>query len=531
MPHALSGKHLIDGRWIDGDRVQTFAAVDPSIGQPLAPELSEATDQQVNGALAAATSAFEQSRDLPPHWPADLLDTIAERIMDLGDALIDRAGQETALPPARLTGERSRTTGQLRMFAAFVREGSWVDAVIDTADPARAPMPKPDVRRMLRPRGPVGVFGASNFPLAFGTAGGDTASALAAGCPVIVKGHPSHPGTSELLAAAVLAALQERRLPTGLFALLQGRRHELSGALVKHPATAAVGFTGSQKAGRALFDLAASRPAPIPLFAEMGSINPLVILPGAFEDRMAKIAEGLGVSVLMGGGQFCTKPGVVFAVGERSGSLASRLGRVIGQAQPVTMLSPSLRDNFMRRVSELAYTDGVDNTSAPDESVGAAGTWTAMFQADAETFQREPTLREEAFGPGTLVIHCKDATELLACLDTIEGSLTGTVHIGPADDEPTVRSVVRKLEEKVGRVIINGYPTGVEVCHAMIHGGPYPATTDAGTTSVGSSAIRRFARPVAFQDMPDHLLPPALQNANPLGIDRIVNGKRTREPI
>ncbi|HEV2296225.1 MAG TPA: aldehyde dehydrogenase (NADP(+)) [Tepidisphaeraceae bacterium] len=530
LTHDIVGKHLINGTWV-GEANGAFEAMSPATGATLLPKFAEAGAAEVDLALLAARSAFDASLDLPPRWPAPLLDGIAAKVMDLGDALLERGEAETALPRGRLTMERGRTVGQLKMFAEFVREGSWVDATIDTPDPTRAPVPKPDIRRVLRPRGPVAVFGASNFPFAFSAVGGDTASALAAGCPVIVKGHPSHPGTSELFAAAVLAALQECKLPLGLFALLQGRSNELGATLVRHPAVTAVGFTGSQKAGRALFDLAAARPSPIPAFAEMGSINPLVILPGAFEDRMARIAEGLSASVLLGGGQFCTKPGVVFAVGERSESLVSRVGRVIGSTQPITMLSPSLRDNFMRRVRDLAYTDNVGNTDAPDESVGAAGTWAAMFQTDAATFQREPTLREEVFGPSSLVVHCKDTAELLACLDVIQGSLTGTVHIGAGDEEATVRAVIRKLEEKVGRVIVNGYPTGVEVCDAMVHGGPYPATTDASTTSVGSSAIRRFARPVAFQDTPDALLPPALQNANPLGIERTVNGKRTNQPL
>ncbi|MGB7157848.1 MAG: aldehyde dehydrogenase (NADP(+)) [Tepidisphaeraceae bacterium] len=535
LAHNISGQHLINGTWVGGGGGSgdggAFEATSPATGAALAPKFAEAGESEVNLAMMAAVSAFEASLDLPPRWSADLLDAIGAKVMDLGEALLERAEGETALPRPRLTMERGRTVNQLKMFAEVVREGSWVDATIDTADPHRAPLPKPDVRRMLRPRGPAAVFGASNFPFAFSTVGGDTASALAAGCPVIVKGHPSHPGTSELFAAAVLAALHETRLPLGLFALLQGRSHELSGLLVRHPGIAAVGFTGSQKAGRALFDLAAARPSPIPVYAEMGSINPLVILPGAFDDRMAKIAEGLGASVLMGGGQFCTKPGVVFAVGERSASLVSRLKKVIGHVPPVTMLNPSLRDNFMRRVHELERTEDVGAADYPEEPLGAAGTTAALFETDAEIFQREPTLREEVFGPSTLVIHCKDTAELLACLDRVEGSLTGTLHIGAGDDAATVRAVLRKLEEKVGRVVVNGYPTGVEVNHAMVHGGPYPATTDAGTTSVGSSAIRRFVRPLAYQDAPQPVLPPALQNANPLGIERTINGHRTRDAI
>ncbi|MEA2733659.1 MAG: 2,5-dioxopentanoate dehydrogenase, partial [Humisphaera sp.] len=450
----------------------TFYATNPATGERLEPAFHEAGDADVNAAVAAATKAFDATLDLPPRWPADLLDAIADRILALGDALLERGEAETALPRARLTGERARTVGQIKMFAEIVREGSWVETVIDTADANRKPMPKPDLRRMLRPRGPAAVFGASNFPFAFGTLGGDTASALAAGCPVVVKGHPSHPGTSQMFADAARDAIAALSLPPGLFALLQGTRHELSAALVKHSNITAVGFTGSLRAGRALFDLAAARPSPIPVFAEMGSINPLIVLPGALAERKAEIAQGLAASVLLGGGQFCTKPGVVFAVGDGGKSLVSRVGRVIGQTQPITMLNPSLRDNFMRRVRDLSYTDEVGATDAPDEAVGAAGTWPALFETTAGIFQREPTLREEVFGPSTLVVHCNDRAELLACLDTIEGSLTGTVHVGEGDNEADVRVVLRKLEGKVGRIIVNGYPTGVGVCNARVHGGP-----------------------------------------------------------
>ena len=529
MTHELAGKHLINGAWMGGDGA--FSAISPATGETLAPRFAEAGDGEVNLALLAAESAYDASLDLPPRWQADLLDAMAAKVMDVGDALLERGEAETALPRGRLTMERGRTVGQLKMFAGFVREGSWVDATIDTADPARTPVPKPDVRRVLRPRGPVAVFGASNFPFAFSAVGGDTASALAAGCPVVVKGHPSHPGTSELFAAAVLEALHECRLPPGLFALLQGRSHELSGALVRHPATTAVGFTGSQKAGRALFDLAASRPAPIPVFAEMGSINPLVVLSGALAERGEAIADGLAGSVLLGGGQFCTKPGVVFAVGRGFEPFVKRLHETMVKSPPVTMLNPSLRENFIRRAQEVEATSGIRTIDPPKEAAGAAAATAGLFETDAQAFQREPALREEVFGPSTLIVRCKDIDELLACLDTVEGSLTGTVHVGQSDDAATTRSVLRKLEGRVGRVVMNGYPTGVEVGHAMIHGGPYPATTDASTTSVGSSAIRRFARPVAFQDTPDELLPPALQNANPLGIERTINGKRTRDRI
>jgi 2,5-dioxopentanoate dehydrogenase len=523
----LTGSHLIDGQWIRTSG-ETFSATNPATGDSLPPPIAEAGKAQVNAGAEAADRAFEATRDLPPHWSADLLDSIADNIMSLGDVLLERAEAETALPRARLTGERARTVNQLKMFASIAREGSWVDAVIDTADADRKPAPKPDLRRMLRPRGPVAVFGASNFPFAFGALGGDTASALAAGCPAIVKGHPSHPGTSELFAATVFDALNTHRLPPGVFALLQGRSHQLSGDLVTHPSITAVGFTGSLRAGRALFDLATKRPVPIPVFAEMGSINPLVVLNGAMAERGAALAEGLCNSILLGGGQFCTKPGVIFTVGEKAEGFVQRLHTIIGHANAITMLNPALRDHFFKQVTAIEGTADVHGIEMPDEKIGAAGIFPALFDTDAEIFQREPILREEAFGPAAVVVRCRDTNELLRCLDKVEGSLTGSLHIGSTDaaDAP---KILRHLESKVGRVIVNGYPTGVEVNNAIVHGGPYPATTDPGTTSVGSAAIRRWVRMIAFQDTPDGLLPPQLQDANPLKIERIINGTRSRD--
>ena len=524
----LTGQHLIDGQWKRGSSSTTFNGVNPATGDDLPPPIAEAGPAEVDAAAKAATAAFEQTLDLPPRWQADLLDTIAAKIMDLGDALLERGEAETAMPRPRLTGERARTTNQLKMFATIVREGSWVDATIDTADPKREPMPKPDLRRMLRPRGPVAVFGASNFPFAFSAVGGDTASALAAGCPVIVKGHPSHPGTSEMFAQAVLAAMQDRKLPMGLFSLLQGRSHELSGALVKHPDITAVGFTGSLKAGRALFDLAAARPVPIPVYAEMGSLNPVFLLPGAVAERSDAITQGLMASVIMGAGQFCTKPGLVFTIGDKQAFVAA-LAQKLATAPAMTMLNRGLCENFSKQIGAVASVSGV-KALAKGESTGNAGTRASLFETDAATWQREHKLHEEAFGPATLVVHCRDMSEALACVDQLEGSLTGTVHLADTD-RATAQTLLRHLEGKVGRVIVNGYPTGVEVNNAIVHGGPYPATTDSGTTSVGSAAIRRFVRLIAYQDTPDALLPPALQNANPLGIERVINSKRTRDAV
>jgi NADP-dependent aldehyde dehydrogenase len=515
----MTGNHLINGKWEASP--QRFAHRNPATGEPLELQFCEATSRQVDAALAAASEAFAATTRLDLRWPAKLLDTAAERAMDLGDALLERAEAETALPRARLTAERARTVSQLKLFAELVRDGSWVDATIDTADPKRQPIPKPDVRRMYKPRGPVVVFGASNFPFAFSVLGGDTASALAAGNPVVVKGHPSHPGTSELFGGAMISAIESLDVPRGLFALLQGTSHELGAALVKHPVTAAVGFTGSQKAGRALFDLGASRARPIPVFAEMGSLNPLIVMPGALRERGDAIAKGLAGSVLLGVGQFCTKPGVILVIGEADAFIA-KLAEEMKTAQPGTMLNQPLRDNFAKRVAAWGRTSGVTVRLA-SEPAGYALITPSLFETTADGFVRTPELREEAFGPAALIVRCNGIEDVARSLRVIEGSLTGTIHKGANED---ARPLLAAVEPIVGRVIFDGYPTGVEVGHAMVHGGPYAATTDPNSTSVGTAAIRRFVRMVAYQNTPDELLPPALQDANPLKIMRTVDGKR-----
>lgn len=506
--------------------MSTFNAINPATGEPLDPPITESTREDVNRAAKAAVEAFAATKDLEPRWQADLLDAIAARIMDLGDGLLERAEAETALPRARLTGERGRTTGQLQMFAKVVREGAWVDAVIDTADANRKPVPKPDLRRINIPRGPVAVFGASNFPFAFSTPGGDTASALAAGCPVIVKGHPSHPGTSELFAGAIRQAIAELKFPAGLFALLQGRSHELSNALVTHPSITAVGFTGSLKAGRALFDLANARANPIPVYAEMGSVNPLIVMPGALKDRAEAVAQGLAGSILMGVGQFCTKPGIIFTLGDADAFIAM-LAKHLAAAPTATMLNAGLRDNFLHRVSEWPNKSDVKWHHAP-KPTGAAGASPGLLETSADFFNQQPALKEEAFGPAAVVVRCDEPRDIQQALESIAGSLTGTIHTGPGDDP---RDVIRMLEPVVGRVILNGFPTGVEVNHSIVHGGPYPATTFPNTTSVGSAAISRWTRLIAYQDTPDTYLPPALQNGNPLGIERVINGQRTSSAV
>jgi NADP-dependent aldehyde dehydrogenase len=524
---ALTGAHLIAGEWVrsEGEGIRT---TNPATGKALEPPFCQAGQNEVARAFQAATAAFQQTRDLPASRWAELLEAIADQILALDEPLIATAQAETALPPARLLSERGRTCGQLRLFAELVREGSWVDTAIDTADPARQPLPKPDVRRMLRPLGPVVVFDASNFPFAFGPCGGDTASALAAGNPVIVKVHPGHPATDELFARAVLAALQQVGLPVGLFALLQGAGTDLGALLVQHPAAEAVGFTGSQRAGRALFDLAAKRPRPIPVYAEMGSLNPLVVLPAALAERGEQIATGLAQSVTLGGGQFCTKPGLVLFIGSPDAdNFTAKLAEQLGALLPFTLLNSAIQQGF-RHVTEQFRTVPGLTVHVEGACSGSAQCSPSLFEVDAATWRQRPRLHEEAFGPAALLVRCADAHDLIATLQAMQGHLTGTLHTGHAEAPELVRQVASTLEQNVGRLIFNGYPTGVEVCHAMVHGGPYPATTAAGFTSVGTLAIQRFVRLVSYQNVPDALLPPALQNANPLGILRLVNGEYTR---
>src|SRR5499427_6959579 len=394
------------------------------------------------------------------------------------------------------------------MFADLIREGSWVDARIDTPLPDRRPIPKPDLRRMLVPVGPVAVFGSSNFPLAFSVAGGDTASALAAGCPVVVKAHPAHPGTSEMVARAIASAVAATGMPAGVFSMLHGVGHEVGLGLVKHPLTRAVGFTGSLRGGRALFDAAASRPDPIPVYAEMGSVNPVFVLPGALRERAEAIAEGLKNSVTLGVGQFCTCPGLaVGLLDENFARFADKLGGLIAGAQPGTMLYPGILEGYEAGVKRLSDLEGLQTTQSriePDAAKTEARP--AVFSTNARTFMRHHELREEVFGPSTVVVSCDSRQEMERVARNLEGHLTATIH-GTAEDLRDYDWLVSILENKAGRLIFNGYPTGVEVCASMHHGGPYPATTDSRSTSVGTAAINRFVRPIAYQNFPQSLLP------------------------
>lgn len=525
----LVGGNLIAGTYSTDSSVR-FNATDPSSGAVLTPAFTEATGAEVDRAVIAAELAFETYGRTTPDERARFLRAIADELVALGPALLERAHAETALPMARLEGERGRTVGQLRLFAAYLEEGSWVEARIDTGDASRVPLPKPDLRRMLVPLGPVAVFGASNFPLAFSVPGGDTASALAAGCTVVCKGHPAHPGTSELCAGAIVRAAHATGMPAGVFSLLQGWSHEVGMAIVRHPLTRAVGFTGSLRGGRAIFDAAAARAEPIPVYAEMGSVNPVFLLPSAAAARADALAHGLATSITAGVGQFCTNPGVIVGVrGTGLDSVTQQLTVRMAAADPGIMLYEQLGTGYARGV-ERARAKGADVLVPSSGDAPPRRSRPVLLRVDAERFAADPELREEMFGPVSIVVEARDAAELERVAESMEGQLTATIH-GTDDELREHARLVAILQRKVGRLLFNGYPTGVEVGHAMQHGGPYPASSDARSTSVGSSAITRFARPVCFQGFPDDALPPALRNANSMGIWRLVNGEQTREDV
>lgn len=509
---------------------RSFHAVNPATNQRLAPDFHEASSAEVIRALDAAAATFATYRTLSGADRATFLETIATEIEALGDPLLQRANAETGLPLQRLTGERARTCSQLRLFAQVAREGSWVDARIDPALADRQPLPRPDLRRMLIPLGPVVVFGSSNFPLAFSVAGGDTASALAAGCTVVVKAHRAHAGTAELVGGAIARAVAACGLPGGVFSLIHGGGATVGIAMVKHPATTAVGFTGSHAAGRALFDAAASRPHPIPVFAEMSSLNPVFLMPAAMKARGAAIAQGLLGSFTLGVGQFCTKPGLVFAVRSAdTDAFIGKLSELVRAAPNGTMLTSGIRDAFVENRCKVTAFSGVQPLASGSASADPTKTegQPSVATTTAANFLAHPALAAEAFGPFTLVILADKLAEFAACAAALEGQLTATVQ-ADATDLADARPLLAVLEQKAGRIVVNGFPTGVEVSPAMTHGGPYPATTDTRFTAVGTAAMLRFSRPVTYQNLPDELLPSELQRANPLGLLRLVNGVHTR---
>lgn len=526
---AFHGQQFIAGTRRGG--TTTFAATGPADGAELPGRFALATPADAADAVCAAADAFPVFAATTGAVRAALLEGIAEEILALGDDLIARVRAETALPEARVVGERGRTVGQLRLFAALAREGTWCDARIDPAQPSRQPLPRADIRRVKVPLGPVIVFGSSNFPLAFSVAGGDTASALATGNPVVVKAHRGHPGTSELVAGAVERAVAKAGLPAGVFGMLHGAGATVGTALVEHPLAAAVGFTGSRAGGRALFDAAARRPFPIPVFAEMSSLNPVFLLPGALAARAEAIATGFVGSMTLGVGQFCTKPGLVVGVeGPDFAHFRGLLASAVAGAAPGRMLTSEILAAYRKGSGDLVGNGGTALLATgaagtrPDDAVALVATTTAAaFLGDAR-------LGEEVFGPASLVVSAATPDELLAVARHLDGQLTATVHGTPADLEQAAE-LLAILATKAGRLIVNGYPTGVEVGHAMQHGGPWPATSDPRFTSVGAAALERFIRPVCYQDVPDGMLPAALQNANPLGIVRLVDGRPSREAL
>lgn len=484
----------------------------------------DATPQQVDQALKEAQVAFLSYKNISGKKKAAFLRAIAEEIEGLGQQLVTTAMEETALPEARIVGERGRTTGHLRMFANLVEEGSWVEARIDTAIPDRAPLPKPDIRKFSVPLGPIIVFGAANFPLAYSTAGGDTASALAAGCPVIVKAHPAHAGTSELVAGAINKALEKSGLPKGVFQHLHGAGFEVGRALITHPLAKGVGFTGSFAGGKALFDLAHARPEPIPVFAEMSSTNPVILLPDTLKRDARATAAKLAASITLGVGQFCTNPGLLVAVdGDGLNELAGTLAEEIVKVSPGTMLHQGIADNYHKRLEATLAQKGV-KVEAKSQTGSEKQGQPVVASVQAADFLKNPTLAEEVFGPFSLIVRCKDINELSTAINHMHGQLTVTL-IGDEGELERHPNLLNVLKEKAGRLVINGVPTGVEVCPSMQHGGPFPSTTDSRFTSVGSDAIKRFVRPVAFQNFPESLLPDELKMSNPLGIWRYFNSE------
>ncbi len=506
---------------------QRFFAYNPATGESLEPAFVTATSSHVSEAAHLASLAAPALAASSGSSRAQLLRAIADKLAAAQEPITARAHLETGLPVARLTGEMGRTTHQLRLFADLVAEGSWVDARIEEALPERKPLPRADIRSMLRPIGPVVVFGASNFPLAFSVAGGDTAAALAAGCPVLVKAHPAHPGTSELVARCIVDAIAELDWPEGTFTLLMDSGIAVGTALVQHPSVKAVAFTGSTAGGQALMRLAASRPEPIPCFAEMGSVNPVFLLPHAMQQRAASIATGLAASFTLGSGQFCTKPGIVFLPESTPDAFWHQLQASV-QALPMQgMLTARIAEQFTSSVASRANTvpsDGVFAVAASAAATGACAQPT-VFRLSAEEFLKHPELQEEIFGPTVLLVTYDNPASLPGIAASLQGQLTATLHANP-EDTALAAPLLAVLETRAGRLLWNGYPTGVEVCDAMVHGGPFPATSDSRFTSVGTASIFRFVRPVCFQDIPEPLLPPELQTDNPLGIDRRVNGKR-----
>lgn len=510
---------------------KTFQTFNPLLNIENNHSFTEASNEEINEAVNLASNAFKTYREVSGKRKAEFLNAVADEILNLGDELIETYCSESGLPEGRAKGERGRTIGQLKGFAAHLEQGSWVEASIDTAQPDRTPLPKVDLRKMLVPLGPIVVFGASNFPLAFSTAGGDTAAALAAGCPVIVKSHPMHAGTGELVSSAIIKAAEKTGMPNGVFSNLNSSGIEVGQALVKHPQVKGVGFTGSIRGGRALFDLAAQRPEPIPVFAEMGSINPVVLLPEALDEKGTDWAKTYAGSITLGSGQFCTNPGLLLGVkSEALDKFAQVLAEEIVQIQPSCMLHPNIVGAYENNKAKAIAQEGIEVLA--DYSAEAESNYGRQIvsKVDGKTFLENTTLHYEVFGPFSLIVACDDEEQLTAVIAELEGQLTGTI-IGSENEVSNNSRIVAAMQNRVGRIIFNGVPTGVEVCPSMLHGGPYPASTDARFTAVGVDSIKRWVRPFSFQSWPNNLLPDELKNENPFNILRNVNGIMTTDKI
>lgn len=525
-----SGKNYI-GFNLQAAGTERFKTFNPKTNIHNPQEFVEASDAEINQAVNLASEAFKTYRHFNGVKKANFLNAIADQIMALGDTLVHMYMSETGLPEGRAKGERGRTVFQLQTFANLLQEGSWVNATIDTAIPDRTPAAKPDLRRMHIPLGPVVVFGASNFPLAYSTAGGDTAAALAAGCPVIVKSHPMHAGTGELVSQAIVKAAQETGMPNGLFSNLNSKGIEVGTQLVKHPGVKAVGFTGSINGGRALFDLAAARDEPIPVFAEMGSINPAVVLPEALTEKGDEIATTYAGSISLGVGQFCTNPGLILGIESvELDSFCKTLSDQLQQINAGCMLHPNIHEAYNTKRDKALKLLEAETLLAPAPDQEANAAQQALARVSGEAFLNNKKLHEEVFGPFSMVVACKDAAELTRVISGLEGQLTGTI-MAASNEAESYPELISAMQNRVGRIIYNGVPTGVEVCPSMVHGGPYPASTDSRFSAVGTHSIARWVRPFSYQDWPDSLLPDALKNSNPLGISRLVNNSWTQDSI
>ncbi|CAM1343960.1 aldehyde dehydrogenase (NADP(+)) [Tenacibaculum amylolyticum] len=522
----ITGKNYI-GDILSSEGDTTFTTFNPELNVENPHNFTQATEEEIEKAVTLAWEAFHIYKTFSGKKKASFLRSIADEIEALGEELIKVYCSETGLPEGRAKGERGRTVFQLRSFADLVEEGSWVEASIDTGDKTRTPVSKPDVRKMNIPLGPIVVFGASNFPLAYSTAGGDTAAAFAAGCPVIVKSHPMHAGTGELIATAIIKAAQGTGMPNGIFSNINSSDYTAGQQLVSDPKVKAVGFTGSIRGGRALLDLASKREEPIPVFAEMGSINPVILLPKALENRKEELAATYASSITLGTGQFCTNPGLILGIaGENLDVFISTLGNKVKETTTTCMLHPNIHRAYESNKERAINQDNTE-IIAVNESKQENYASQLIATVSGKTFLQNPTLHHEVFGPFSIVVQCESIEEMEQIIAQLEGQLTGTI-ISDENEVASYAGLVDKMQNRVGRIIFNGVPTGVEVCPSMVHGGPYPASTDSRFTAVGINSIKRWVRPFSYQDWPNELLPDELKDENPLQISRVENGKQIR---